>query len=66
MENSSIDVPALRERLQWDQGDLAEYLGLHRSSVSRLEKRIAQGKAVKGSVARLLRQLVDQTQQVGS
>ncbi|WP_309802427.1 helix-turn-helix domain-containing protein [Methylopila jiangsuensis] len=37
MSDTAIDVRALRKRLNLTQGQLAERLGLDRSSVSRLE-----------------------------
>ena len=49
----SIDIRALRDRLNWSQEKLAEYLGLDRSSVSRMEN----GQAPKGPTLRLLRDL---------
>lgn len=34
---SDIDIRSLRERLDWTQVQLAEYLGIDRSTVSRME-----------------------------
>lgn len=51
--SEALDVRAIRQRHNWTQEQLAEYLGLDRSTVSRLER----GKEVKGPVAKLLRQL---------
>lgn len=48
-----LDIKALRERLGWNQQQLAEYLGLDRSAVSRMEN----GQEPKGPTLRLLRQL---------
>jgi len=50
---SAIDVRALRESLNWTQEQLAEYLGLDRSSISRMES----GQEPKGPTLRLLKQL---------
>lgn len=52
---SSIDVKALRQRIGWTQDRLASYLGLDRSSISRMES----GQKPKGPVLRLLSALVD-------
>ena len=51
--DDQIDVKALRKRLDWSQAELAEHLGLDRSSVSRLEN----GQAPSGPTLRLLKQL---------
>jgi len=48
-----IDIRALRLRLNWTQDQLAEFLGLDRSSVSRMEN----GQPPKGPTAKLLREL---------
>jgi transcriptional regulator with XRE-family HTH domain len=53
--DEQIDIRALREALGWNQQQLAEYLGLDRSSVSRMEK----GQDPKGPTLRLLRQLAE-------
>lgn len=47
------DIKSIRERRGWTQAQMAEYLGLDRSSVSRMEA----GRQVKGPVLRLLRVL---------
>jgi len=51
----SFDVKALRERIGWKQGRLARYLGVDRSSVSRMEN----GQPVSGPALRLLEMLCD-------
>jgi transcriptional regulator with XRE-family HTH domain len=51
--DQAIDIKALREQLGWDQTQMAEYLGLDRSSVSRMEN----GQEPKGPVLKLLQQL---------
>lgn len=48
-----IDIRALRARLGWTQDQMAEYLGLDRSSVSRMES----GQPIKGPTLRLLQAL---------
>lgn len=58
---SDIDVRALRKRLDWSQERLAAFLGVDRSAVSRLEKRVSEGKTPRGPVVRLLRQLENET-----
>jgi len=45
-----MDIRAIREARGWTQDQLAEYLGLDRSSVSRMEN----GRAPTGPVQRLL------------
>jgi transcriptional regulator with XRE-family HTH domain len=50
MMNASPDIRALRKRRGWTQEQLAEYLGLDRSSVSRIEN----GGEISGPVGRLL------------
>jgi len=52
-----IDIRALRERLDWDQTKMAEYLGLDRSSISRMEN----GQEPKGPALKLLQQLYEDT-----
>jgi transcriptional regulator with XRE-family HTH domain len=52
---AEIDVLSLRESLGWSQEALANYLGLDRSSVSRMEN----GQRPKGAVRKLLIQLRD-------
>ncbi|KQV27577.1 hypothetical protein ASC97_04140 [Rhizobium sp. Root1203] len=47
----SIDIRTLRERLNWTQDRLADYLGVDRSTVSRMEN--GQHR-VSGPVDRLL------------
>ena len=51
--DQAINIRALREELGWDQTRMAEYLGLDRSSVSRMEN----GQEPKGPVLKLLQQL---------
>jgi transcriptional regulator with XRE-family HTH domain len=51
--NEAVDVKTLREGLGWTQEQLAEYLGLDRSSVSRIEN----GQKPAGPTRRLLEQL---------
>jgi transcriptional regulator with XRE-family HTH domain len=46
----SFDVKALRERIGWTQEQMARYLGVDRSSVSRMEN----GQALSGPVLRLI------------
>ena len=55
MEAAPINVRELRERLKWTQDQLAEHLGLDRSSVARMET----GQAPTGPVGKLLRALAD-------
>ncbi len=51
----------LRERRGWDQKQLADYLGVHRTTVNRLEN----GKVVpKGAVAKMLMALEQDQKQV--
>lgn len=50
MKNQTYDMRALREALHWSQDDMARYLGLDRSSVSRMEN----GQGIKGPTKRLL------------
>ena len=47
------DIKALREARGWSQDQMAEYLGLDRSSVSRMEN----GQEPKGPTVKLLEQL---------
>lgn len=49
----AIDVKALRERLGWTQADMAAYLRLDRSRVSRLEN----GGRIRGAAGKLLEEL---------
>lgn len=49
-----IDIRALRAQLGWTQDQMAEYLGLDRSSVSRMES----GQPPKGPTLRLLQSLI--------
>jgi len=48
-----IDIKTLRSRLGWTQGQLADFLGLDRSAISRMES----GQAPKGPTRKLLIQL---------
>jgi DNA-binding XRE family transcriptional regulator len=45
-----FDIRTLREKLGWTQDHLAEYLGVDRSSISRME----HGQPARGPVLRLL------------
>lgn len=49
----AVDIIALRKRLDWTQEQLADELGLDRSTVSRMER----GKPVSGPVLKLLHAL---------
>ena len=51
----TIDIKSIREKLEWTQEQMAEYLGLDRSSVSRMEN----GQEPKGPTRRLLIGLVE-------
>lgn len=53
-----IDIRSLRYRLGWSQKQLADYLGLDRSSVSRMEN----DQEPKGPTKRLLQALAAQAQ----
>ena len=53
---TQIDVKALRNSRGWTQDQMAAYLGLDRSSVSRIEN----GSEISGPVRRLLDLLVAQ------
>lgn len=55
--SEKIDLRSLRHDLKWTQEQMAEYLGLDRSSVSRVEN----GQAIKGPTERLLRKLVEES-----
>ncbi|WP_368046090.1 helix-turn-helix domain-containing protein [Rhizobium sp. CBN3] len=46
----TLDIRSLREKLGWTQDRLADYLGVDRSSVSRMEN----GQSPSGPVERLL------------
>lgn len=48
-----FDIKELRERVNWSQDRLAEFLGVDRSSVSHMEN----GRAPRGPVKRLLAML---------
>lgn len=45
--NSHLDMRALRKRLEWNQGRLARFLGVHQSTVSNMER---VGNPPKGAV----------------
>jgi transcriptional regulator with XRE-family HTH domain len=47
------EIKTLRKALNWDQGRMARYLGVDRSSVSHMEN----GRPVRGPVKRLLETL---------
>jgi DNA-binding transcriptional regulator YiaG len=49
-----IDIKALREGLAWTQEQMADYLGLDRSTVSRMEN----GQEPKGPTKKLLESLI--------
>ena len=51
-----FDIKALRQRLGWTQGELAEWLGVAACSVSRME---SKGR-VRGPTLRLLKALAEQ------
>ena len=51
--SEAIDIRALRKSLNWTQDRLARYLGLDRSSVSRMEN----GQPAVGAVLQLLKML---------
>ena len=51
---TASDIRALRHRLGWSQERLAEYLRVHQSTVSLMERRDT---AIKGPVTALLEQL---------
>jgi DNA-binding transcriptional regulator YiaG len=51
--SAEIDIKSLRDKFGWTQEQLAEYLGLDRSSVSRMET----GQAPKGPTLKLLEKL---------
>ncbi len=54
-------IKRLREQRGWDQSEFADYLGVHRTTVNRLEN----GKMIpKGAVARLLAHLEQDQKQV--
>jgi transcriptional regulator with XRE-family HTH domain len=55
---TSLDILALRTALNWSQAQMAEYLGLDRSSVSRMER----GQQPTGATRKLLEQLATKTQ----
>lgn len=55
MSDDQIDIKALRESYQWTQEQLADALGLDRSSVSRMET----GQEPKGPTKILLRKLAE-------
>jgi transcriptional regulator with XRE-family HTH domain len=52
MENAS-DIKLLRKRLGWQQSQMAEYLGVDRTSVSHFEN----GREISGPVRKLLENL---------
>jgi DNA-binding transcriptional regulator YiaG len=51
--NQSPDIKALRERIGWTQEQVARYLGVDRSMISRMEN----GQPMSGPVARLISML---------
>lgn len=56
--DTKIDIKALRTRLGWSQGRMAEYLGVDRSTVSRMESvKPETAQPQSGPVRRLLAQL---------
>lgn len=52
----SVDVKSLRSRLGWSQRRLAERLGVHHTTVSRMEA----GQKPHGSTMKILRELAAQ------
>lgn len=52
--DTELDIKAIREKCGWNQFQLAEYLGVDRSSVSRMEN----GQKPSGAVRRLLQGLI--------
>ncbi|RWF66874.1 DNA-binding transcriptional regulator [Mesorhizobium sp.] len=50
LDTNSFDVKALRDRIGWTQEQVATYLGVNRSVISRLEA----GQPISGPVRRLL------------
>ena len=52
-----IDIKALRKRLGWSQFRLGEYLGVDRSTLSRLER---GERPPSGPVQRLLERLIEE------
>lgn len=52
--SDAIDILALRESLGWTQDRMADYLGVNRSNVSRME---TGQTGMRGSVLRLLKAL---------
>ncbi len=54
--NDGSDILALRQTLGWSQLAMADYLGLDRSTVSRLER---GSRAIKKPVYELLRRLAE-------
>ncbi|EHK56842.1 hypothetical protein MAXJ12_12812 [Mesorhizobium alhagi CCNWXJ12-2] len=55
MDHNPFDVRALRDRIGWTQDRLARFLGVDRSSISRMEN----GQALSGPVRRLLALLTE-------
>lgn len=51
-----MDVKAIREERGWTQAQLGDYLGIDRSSVSRMES----GGPISGPVTRLLKNLASE------
>ena len=54
MEAKSLDIRTLRNKLNWSRSQLASYLGLNISTVTRLENGLHQ---MSGPVRRLLKLL---------
>ena len=54
--DADLDIKTIREGLKWTQEQMADHLGLDRSSVSRMEN----GQPPKGSTKRLLQGLREQ------
>lgn len=50
---NEIDVRRLRQKLDWSQVELARHLGVHQSTVARMEG----GGQISGPILRLLEQL---------
>ncbi|WP_172831053.1 helix-turn-helix domain-containing protein [Rhizobium leucaenae] len=57
---TDLDIRSLRDKLDWTQDQLAEYLGVDRSTVSRIEN----GRRIAGPVYRLLLALMTDVSEV--
>lgn len=54
--DTSPEIYSLRKKLEWSQEQMAEYLGIDRSTVSRIETAVQEPS---GPVKRLLQQLAE-------